>query len=113
MAKRSRERRNNIPGYDESRPSREERKQQHRSLRHTTHQRLHMVDDPEEIADLPELRRTRKHEINGSDSQPEKRRFKVRKTKFWKRRDNYHDMKAKLDADWPVVTPEQLEEDSA
>ena len=113
MAKRSRERRNMIPGYDESRPSRDERKQQHRSLRHSTHQKLHMVDDPDDVAELPEVRRTRGHDTLGEGSEPEKRRFRVRKTKFWKRREDYHDMKAQMDADWPVITPEQLGEDMA
>lgn len=112
MAKRSRERRNKIPGYDESRPSREERKQQHRQKRHSTHQLLHMVDDPDEIQELlPEVRRTRAHEVpNGAE--PEKRRFKVRKTKFWKRRGDYRDIKSKMDEDWPVITPKQLHEDT-
>ena len=32
MAKRSREHRNDIPGYDDSRPSRDERKQKHRQV---------------------------------------------------------------------------------
>lgn len=113
MAKRSRERRYKIPGYDESRPSREQRKQEHRSSRHSTHQKLHMVDDPDEVEELPEVRRTRNNETFDADAEPEKRRFKVRKTKFWKRRDDYHEMKAEMDADWPVITPEQLREDTA
>jgi len=36
-------------------------------------------------------------------------RFKVWKTKFWKRRHTYRDMKAELDATWPVITSHQLE----
>lgn len=112
MAKRSRQRRSKIPGYDESRPSREERKQQHRQHRHSTHQMLHMVDDPEEIQELPEVRRTRTHET-ARTAEPEKRKFKVRKTKFWKRREEYREMKSRMDEDWPVITPEQLREDTA
>ena len=107
MAKRSREHRQEIPGYDESRPSREERKQQHRATRHAAHQRLRMVDDPDDIV-LPEERRTRTHEYNAANTQPQKRRFKVWKTKFWKRRDDYRSQKAAIDSEWPVITPEQL-----
>ncbi len=110
MAKRSRENRYDIPGYDENRPSREERKQTHRQVRHNTHQMLHMADDPEEIASLPEVRRTGKHETPAVPPEPEPRRFKVWKTKFWKRRDTYPEMKSQLDANWPVITPEQLKD---
>jgi hypothetical protein len=110
MAKRSREHRQDIPGYDESRPTRDERKQQHRATRHATNQMLNAFDDPEEIV-LPEERRTRKDETSNGSSKPEKRRFRVWKTKFWKRRDDYRDQKAELDANWPVITPNQLEEE--
>lgn len=109
MARRSREHRQEIPGYDESRPSRQERKKQHRATRHATNQLLHTVEDPEEIV-LPEERRTRSDEANEGQREPKKRRFKVWKTKFWKRRDEYRSRKAELDAQWPVITPEQLEE---
>lgn len=111
MAKRSREHRQEIPGYDESRPNREERRQQHRATRHAAHQMLSTLDDPEEVV-LPEERRTR-----GADSLPpaaevgERRRFRVWKTKFWKRRDDYRSRKAELDSNWPVVTPNQLQEE--
>lgn len=110
MAKRSRDHRQDIPGYDESKPSREERKQQHRATRHAAHQALHAFDDPEEIV-LPEERRTRTHDTSNGSPEPAKRRFRVWKTKFWKRRDDYRDRKAALDSDWPVITPNQLEED--
>lgn len=40
MAKRSRRNRIEIPGYDDSRPSRDERKKQHRQVRHAAHQML-------------------------------------------------------------------------
>lgn len=109
MARRSRAHRQEIPGYDESRPSREERKQQHRATRHATHQLLRTVEDPEEIV-LPEERRTRLHETTTIDQiAPRKKRFRVWKTKFWKRRDEYREEKAELDSRWPVVTPEQLD----
>ena len=113
MAKRSRENRQEIPGYDTSRPSRDERKQQHRQVRHETNQRLHMIDDPEEIDALPEVRSTRDHDAHHEVAAPEKRRFKVWKTKFWKRRDGYHEMKSEMDSNWPVVTSEQLKEEES
>lgn len=111
MAKRSRKNRQDIPGYDESRPSRDERKQQHRATRHAAHQMLHMTDDPDEIV-LPEDRKTRTHEAGYEvPAEVERRRFKVWKTRFWKRRDDFRDEKAALDANWPVITPEQLPEE--
>jgi len=113
MAKRSRENRQDIPGYDESRPSREERKQQHRQVRHNTHQMLHMTEDPEELAGLPEVRKSGKPDLAALPSEPGQRRFRVWKTKFWKRRDDYKVMKSELDANWPVITPEQLREEQA
>lgn len=109
MARRSREHRQDIPGYDESRPSREERKKQHRATRHATNQLLHMVEDPDEVV-LPREKRTRSDEAGVGEREPGRRRFRVWKTKFWKRRDGYRHRKAQLDAAWPVVTPEQIEE---
>ena len=110
MAKRSREHRQDIPGYDESRPTREERKQQHRATRHATNQMLHTLEDPEEVV-LPQERRTRNNETGNGNAEPAKRRFRVWKTKFWKRRDDYRDEKAALDSNWPVITPNQLQEE--
>ena len=110
MAKRSREHRQAIPGYDESRPTRQERKKQHRATRHATNQILNTVEDPEEVV-LPEERRTRSDESNNGQRQPTKKRFKVWKTKFWKRRDEYRSRKAELDSQWPVIVNEQLEEE--
>lgn len=110
MAKRSREHRQEIPGYDESRPTRDERKQQHRATRHATHQMLNTFEDPEEVV-LPEERRTRTDETSNGNGEPEKRRFRVWKTKFWKRRDDYHSHKAEIDSSWPVITPNQLQEE--
>lgn len=111
MAKRSRENRQDIPGYDESRPSREERKQQHRATRHAAHQILHTaeVEDVDDIV-LPEERRTRTHENGKGMADPEKRRYRVWKTKFWKRRDSYRSEKAAIDENWPVITPNQIED---
>lgn len=110
MAKRSREHRQEIPGYDESRPSREERKQQHRQVRHSTHQMLHMVHDPDEMNSLPEPTRSGSSEPSHTTIEPQSRRFRVWKTKFWKRRDGYKQLKSDLDSQWPVITPQQLEE---
>jgi hypothetical protein len=110
MARRSREHRQEIPGYDESRPSREERKKQHRATRHAAHQLLNTLEDPEEVV-LPEERRTRNLETGNGELKPKKRRFRVWKTKFWKRRDEYRSEKAELDSNWPVITPDQLEQE--
>lgn len=110
MAKRSREHRQEIPGYDESRPTRDERKKLHRATRHAANQALHTIRDPEEVV-LPEGRRTRSHESAESPSTPEPRRYRVWKTKFWKRRDEYRDEKAALDSAWPVITPNQIHQE--
>ena len=107
MAKRSRNNRQDIPGYDENRPSRDERKQQHRATRHAAHQQLHMVDDPDEIV-LPEERRTGQPEAHNEHQEPEHRRFRVWKTKFWKRRDDFRSEKAEIDSEWPVIPPDRL-----
>lgn len=109
MARRSRTHRQEIPGYDE-RPSRDDRRLQHRATRHAANQILHVLDDPDEVV-LPEERRTR--DANGSPPHPapEQRRFRLWKTKFWKRRHEYRAEKAALDAQWPVITPEQLGQD--
>jgi hypothetical protein len=111
MAKRSRVHRKEIPGYSESRPSSDDRKLEHRKVRHHTHQVLHMVDDPDEVAELPEVRGTGEREILQEQPGPGKRRFRVWKTKFWKRRDDYHTMKSELDSNWPVITSEQLRQE--
>jgi hypothetical protein len=71
---------------------------------------LHSFEDPDEVV-LPKERRTRSHEYANGNHQPEKRRFRVWKTKFWKRRDTYRSEKAALDSNWPVITPEQLGEE--
>jgi hypothetical protein len=67
-----------------------------------------MVDDPEEVVALPEVRRSRKPEVPAVTDTASKHRFRVWKTKFWKRRDRYQDMKAQIDSNWPVITSEQL-----
>ncbi len=110
MAKRSRANRQDIPGYDESRPSRDERKKQHRANRHAANQMLHTFDDADEVV-LPEDRRTRKQENPHSHAEPEKRRYRVWKTKFWKRRGSYRSEKADMDSNWPVITPNQIEDE--
>ena len=113
MAKRSREHRQDIPGYSDGRPTREERKQQHRAVRHHAHQVLHMTDDPDAVV-VPEVRGTGDNHENQLADPPDsrRRRFKVWKTKFWKRRDEFHTMKSDLDSNWPVITPNQLEDQS-
>ena len=110
MAKRSRQSKQDIPGYNESRPSRDERKKQHRATRHAANQILHTLDDPDDVV-LPEERRTAKSEQGATTTEPEKKRYRVWKTKFWKRRDSYRDQRAELDSSWPVITPNQLEEE--
>lgn len=110
MAKRSREHRQEIPGYDESRPTRDERKQQHRANRHAANQMLHTIADPDEVV-LPEERRTRTHETGPVPNEAGRHRFRVWKTKFWKRRYDYRDNKAEVDSSWPVITPNQLQEE--
>jgi hypothetical protein len=109
MANRSRQHRQEIPGYTDDRLSRLERKQQHRAVRHHTHQALHMVEDPDEIV-VPEVRGTGAAHQPQDPHPPAKRRFRVWKTKFWKRREEYHDFKSEIDANWPVITPNQLED---
>lgn len=106
MARRSRAHRQEIPGYV-PKPTREDRRLQHRANRHAAHQLLQMVDDPDEVV-LPEERRTRSSNGPTTHTEPKPRRFRLWKTKFWKRRDTYKAEKAALDAQWPVVTPEQM-----
>lgn len=110
MAKRSREHRQEIPGYDDNRPSRDERKKQHRATRHATNQMLNAYEDVDEIV-LPEEKRTGRQENGNAPVEPQKRRYKVWKTKFWKRRDGYRSHKAAMDSQWPVIAPEQLPEE--
>jgi hypothetical protein len=101
MANRSRENRKSIPGYEESRPSRFDRQRTHRATRHAANQMLHTIDDFDDVADFPEVRRsTRPSEPAAIDTSPGRGKFKVWKTKFWKRRDKYQEMKASLDANW-------------
>ncbi len=64
MAKRAREHRKDIPGYDETRPPRDERKRQHRQVRHAANQMLSMVDDPDELT-LPDVKRHRHDDRGG------------------------------------------------
>ena len=71
---------------------------------------LNTIADPEEVV-LPEERRTRTDEAINENGEPGKRRFRVWKTKFWKRREDYRNRKAELDSNWPVITPDQLQEE--
>jgi hypothetical protein len=101
MANRSRANRKSIPGYEEFRPSRLDRKRTHRATRHAANQMLHTIDDFDDVANFPEVRRsTRESERAEIDTQPTRGKFKVWKTKFWKRRDSYQEIKASLDANW-------------
>jgi hypothetical protein len=104
MARRSRDHRKTIPGYTEARPTRDDRQTDHRRARHAAHQLLHTVADPEELEPLPEVKRNRAHEPVEPEAEVGSRRFRVWKTKFWKRRDSYRDMKAGMDAKWIEVT---------
>ena len=105
MAKRSRERRKSIPGYDEFRPNRDDRKRTHRATRHAAHQLLNTIEDFDDVGPLPEVRRNRYSDRVEDTREPanNRERFKVWKTKFWKRRDRYQDMKAAMDAEWDGV----------
>ena len=109
MAKRARDHRKDIPGYDETRPDRGERKRQHRRVRHAANQILATVDDPDEYT-LPDLRRLRQDDAYHTPEASNGRRFRVWKTKFWKRRGRYQDMKSRMDSRWPVITSHELED---
>lgn len=101
MASRSRERKTQIPGYDEARPTSEDRKRSHRASRHAAHQMLHTTEDFDDVAELPTVRRSGFSERGEEmSSEPSSQRFKVWKTKFWKRRGSYQALKESLDADW-------------
>ncbi|MFP5331479.1 MAG: hypothetical protein ACLGHX_03820 [Acidimicrobiia bacterium] len=107
MARRSRDRRRSIPGYDEFRPRRDDRARDHRKVRHAAHQMLRTVADPEELAPLPEVRPDHHHEREtapAADSAVQ--RFDVGKTKFWKRRDQYKNFRARLDSRWTDLQPD-------
>ncbi len=110
MARRSRENRQSIPGYDDQRPGRDDRARDHRNARHVAKEMLRVSVDPEELEPLPEVRKSHGH-VPGPPPEPERRRFKVWKTAFWKRRDHYQDMKAELEAKWEEVTAPPEEED--
>lgn len=108
MARRAREHRKDIPGYDDTRPDRDERKRQHRQVRHAANQMLSTFEDPDDLT-LPDVKRRRQSDTY-EPTDPTPKRFRVWKTKFWKRRDSYQDMKSRLDANWPVITSHELEE---
>ncbi|GEM_PF-874156 len=108
MAKRARDNRRGIPGYDDTRPPRAERKRQHRAVRHAANQILATTADPEDLT-LPDVRRHSRDDRGETAAAKSNGRFRVWKTKFWKRRDRYQDMKARLDSNWPVITSHDLE----
>ena len=109
MAQRARDHRKDIPGYDETRPDRDARKREHRKVRHATNQMLAAAADPDEIT-LPAVRRHERLDETHAPAESSGRRFRVWKTKFWKRRHRYQDMKQELDSRWPVITSYQLDE---
>lgn len=111
MARRSRDNRRRIPGYEEERPSRDDRAREHRRVRHQAHQILNSVADPDEVEPIPEVRRTRP-DVPSESPTPARNRFKVWKTKFWKRRDSYKDMKAELDSRWEEMVEAEEEEEA-
>jgi hypothetical protein len=104
MARRARDRRKAIPGYDEFRPRRDDRARDHRKVRHAANQMLRTAADVEELAPLPEVRPDHHLEADVVEgSEPATDRFDVGKTKFWKRRRQYKEYRAKLDASWPDI----------
>ncbi|MEX2422783.1 MAG: hypothetical protein WD990_02290 [Acidimicrobiia bacterium] len=101
MARRSRDRRKSIPGYDDLRPRRDDRARDHRKVRHAAHQMLRTATDVDALAPLPEVRPDHHHEREASDPlEGPPSQFKVGKTKFWKRRDQYKEERARRDARW-------------
>lgn len=106
MARRARDRRKAIPGYDEFRPSSSERARDHRRVRHAANQMLRTTTDVEELAPLPEVRPDHHHDSALVEpAETPRTRFTVGKTKFWKRRDRYQDFKARIDSTWPDTGP--------
>lgn len=106
MARRSRDRRLSIPGYDELRPRRDDRARDHRKVRHAASQMLRTVADPEDLAPLPEVRadhHLERDSVSASEVTPE--RFDVGKTKFWKRRAKYKELRASIDSRWSDPEP--------
>lgn len=101
MARRSRDRRKSIPGYDDLRPRRDDRARDHRKVRHAANQMLRTATDVDALAPLPEVRPDHHHERAGIEP-PEGlvTQFKVGKTKFWKRRGQYKEERARIDARW-------------
>lgn len=108
MARRARDQRQAIPGYLD-RPSRKERRREHRRVRHAAHQLLTTIADPEEIEEaFPEVRSQNYSEDFVAETELSRQRFRVWKTKFWKRRDGYRDMRAELDSRWTAISePEE------
>lgn len=101
MARRARQSRKTIPGYDEFRPSHEDRVRDHRRVRHAASQKLRTVEDAEDLT-LPRVMSDHHHVPEDQEpAEAPRRRFDVGKTKFWKRRAAYRDMKASMDAAWP------------
>ncbi len=102
MARRSRDRRKSIPGYDDLRPRRDDRARDHRKVRHAAHQMLRTATDVDALAPLPEVRPDHHHDQDQMEPvETPDSHFEVGKTKFWKRRARYKEERARLDARWP------------
>ena len=89
MSTRTRRSRSQVPGVvSVHKPNRSERRLEHAKIRHETHVALATVAEPEDLA-LPNPHHTaiRLEPVNRDEvAQPERPRFKVWKTKAWKRR---------------------------
>ena len=89
MSTRTRRNRSQVPGVASvHKPNRSERRQEHQRVRHETHLALAAVDEPENLA-LPRPHHTavRLEPVSRNEvSEPPSHRFKVWKTKAWKRR---------------------------
>lgn len=111
MARRSRKRRIPVPGIERRRPTPEDRARDHRKVRHQTRQILTAAADPDDLGPLPEVKPKTVAEHLPEPPTPGRRRFRVWKTKFWKRRDHYKEMKARLDARWTELMENEREGD--
>jgi hypothetical protein len=90
MSTRTRRSRSQVPGVvSVHKPNRSERRQEHARVRHETHMALATVAEPEDLA-LPRPHHTavRLEPVNRDEvaEAPERRKFRVWKTKAWKRR---------------------------
>jgi hypothetical protein len=88
MSTRTRRSRSQLPGVASvHKPNRSQRRQEHQRVRHETNIALHTFDEPDDLA-LPRPHHTavRLEPVNRDDFDTSPRRFRVWKTKAWKRR---------------------------